>query len=191
MMPKELGKIAITGASKGLGAAIYEDLSKDFDCLRTTSRLEDVHGLCSEIEGAGVLINNACAGAGQLELLDHVYGLWKSTDRLIINIGSRAANPNISLGFMYSTYKNALNHYSSLTTFKDRKKRCRITTINPGLLGSHGGLGMTYHAVVSAIRYILGQDVGIEISRIDLHNASPYEDVQDYKRSAGGKWKAS
>ena len=182
-------KIGISGASRGLGKAIFDNFSQIHDCTKVASRIENVTEVFAEIENCDVFINNAYNEHHQLKLLDYVYSQWRVQDKLIINIGSRAANPNISKGFIYSTYKNALIHYSNLAIFKDKDKMCRITTINPGLIDSDKMYGLDYMDVVKSINYVLSSGKSTEISRIDLHSSTPYETVQNYKSITGGKWK--
>ena len=62
------------------------------------------------------------------------YVAWKDEPtKKIINISSRAAQPNISKGYLYSAQKAALNHLANNLTYNS-DKTCRITTMNLGLL---------------------------------------------------------
>ena len=177
-------RISLSGSNGVIGKAIYKNLSQDFDLICTHSRLEHMDAFLSEVIHTDVFINNANGTSNnQLSILINIYNLWRNEQKLIINIGSRSASPNVSKGFEYSTYKNAINHFSSLVTFQDESKTCRITTINPGLVEKISDCSLNANEVASVVRWVLIQPKHIEISRIDLQHISPYLTVQNLKKS--------
>jgi NADP-dependent 3-hydroxy acid dehydrogenase YdfG len=176
--------IAITGAYTGLGLALYENLSLKYTVIKTQARLESISQLIDEIQPCNILINNAniYGNHHQLEVLDRVYRLWQQRDNLIINIGSRAAVPNISLNHMHSTYKAAINHYSSNVSYQDPHKVCRVTTINPGLMDRGCDWSLDYAEVVDTVLWVLSLPNTVEVNRIDLQRNIPYPCVEERKR---------
>ena len=100
-------KILITGKTKLAGAITAE--------LHDTIVLQKLEVESCRVEADipwrhfDIFINNA--PVKQAELLNEAYGEWKNdSSKLIINISSRAAKPNISKGYLYSAEKAALNH---------------------------------------------------------------------------------
>ena len=62
-----------------------------------------------------VLINHAHNNFDQVKILEIADKVWRhNPNKMIINISSRAAQPNISKGFMYASQKAALNHFALL-----------------------------------------------------------------------------
>ena len=176
-------KISLSGASGVIGSAIYKNLSDGFDLICTKSRLENIDDFIKEVVDSDVFINNANGSSNnQLSALINIYKIWRHQRKLIINIGSRSALPNVSKGYEYSTYKNAIIHFSSLVTFQDESKVCKITTINPGLVEKISDFSLGADEVANVVRWVLIQPEHIEISRIDLQHISPYLTVQGLKK---------
>ena len=85
-------RVAITGAS-GLAAAIAGALQ---DCSINHVRIEDIMDCDWVWEENDVFINCAHLGFDQTKLLHQAYEAWqKDSSKYIINISSRAAQPNI------------------------------------------------------------------------------------------------
>ena len=122
-------KILITG--KSTLANILQERYLD----TTSCRIEDILRGEIVLDEYDIFINYAHVGFKQVELLEYVFNEWKAdTSKLIINISSRAAQPNISCGYMYAAQKAALNHYANNLTYNCISKQCRITTLNLGLM---------------------------------------------------------
>src|SRR6056297_3544354 len=108
-------KVAITGTSRGLGKYLklrMEDppvlRRHEYTVHPVRARLENTEELCDEVvkSGADVFINNAHDGYLQADVFYAMFQRWKSNQgKYIINIGSRASNPNISRGYEYSASK--------------------------------------------------------------------------------------
>ena len=184
-------QIAITGHSRGLGGYLAKELSFGHDVILPLSRIEDISSVVDEIRCCDVFINNAYSGFSQVELFLSLYRLWRcDPSKLIINIGSRAAEPNISLGFEYSSSKAALMHAVKSAVFLDESKLCRVSLLNLGLLNSDLP-SLSYGSVLHAINHILSLDSAVEMPIIYLNNAAPYPYVQAQKKirkSSGMKW---
>ena len=144
-------KILITGRSV-LASLLHERL------LSTTScRIEDILRGEVVLDEYDVFINYAHVGFKQVELLEYVFNEWKNdTSKLIINISSRAAQPNISSGYMYAA------HCLS--------KQCRITTLNLGLMDSKLP-SLAWGHVYEMIKTIMSTDVDIpDLTMQDRYN---------------------
>lgn len=174
-------KISITGGSGLIGSEIAYLLSRENNIVLIKERLQNVDDLIEQVCDSDVFINNAMHEWGQVNLLFRLYKIWQKEDKLIINIGSRAAAPNVSKGYEYSTVKAAINHFSDLVRFKDEQKSCRITTINPGLVGKIDNYSLNPSYIAEVVKWLLDQPNHVEISRIDLSHVAPYEIVQKLK----------
>ncbi|QDC51250.1 hypothetical protein FIT74_04340 [Candidatus Methylopumilus universalis] len=176
-------KISITGGSGLIGSEIVRHLSLDHQLVLVNERLPHVDEIINEIHDCDVFINNAMHKWGQVDLLMKLYDLWRTEDKLIVNIGSRAAAPNISIGYEYSTVKSSINHFSDLVRFKDDAKKCRVSTINPGLVGKIDGVSLTPSYIGEIVAWLVNQPKYVEISRIDVSHVAPYEQVQRMKKN--------
>lgn len=91
-------KIVITGHTKGIGLPLYKQLVLNGHQVVGFSRSEgtdigsrDSHtAILRSIENADVFINNAYHVTGQHELLTAVADKWKGTNKLIVNVNSKA-----------------------------------------------------------------------------------------------------
>ena len=180
-------KIAITGTT-GLAAAIAGALQ---DHTISTPRVEDItmNGIhwwgfnYDNPNHVDVLINHAHRGFRQTEILMHAYEAWKhDSSKYIINISSRAAQPNISKGYMYATQKASLNFLTDTLVYNS-DKQCRITTINLGLLNDEDLPSLTHEEVADAVKYLIDLPQHIEIPEITLQNSANYQDVQSDKQA--------
>lgn len=87
-------KIAITGHTSGLGAALFERFSVSDDVVGLSRSngfdIRDINGICERVKDCDIFINNAYDRYSQVDLLYSVYNMWKGKDKKIINIGSLA-----------------------------------------------------------------------------------------------------
>lgn len=180
-------KIVITGSS-GLAGNIA-------GVLRSTPYLGDSNEVTDvRVEDTihwfkyDVFINCAHVEFEQCRLLKECFEVFKSDPKkTIINISSRAAQPNISKGYMYAAQKNALNHLSNNLIYNNVDKRCRITTMNLGLLNHPTLPSLDYNEVSGWIHRILTWDSHLEIPEITLQHSHNYQEVQEYKRLDNAK----
>ena len=182
-------KIAITGTT-GLAKAIAGALQ---DHEIKTPRVEDItmngiHWFGFDYDNPNhvdVLINHAHRGFRQTEILMHAYEAWKhDKTKYIINISSRAAQPNISKGYMYATQKASLNFLTNTLVYNS-DKQCRITTINLGLLNDEDLPSVTHDDVADVIRWLIrmAEFTELEVPEITLQNRANYQDVQSDKQA--------
>lgn len=161
--------IAITGSSKLAGAIVDR-----FDA--TSYRVDDK----IDKKKYDVFINNAHVGFQQCFLLEEfAMAWWDDPTKLIINISSRAGLPNLSKGYMYGAQKAALDHLADNLTYNSDKK-CRITTINLGMLEDPLP-SVTYSEVCDLIEHILDMNEELEIPRVFLQHSENYQKVQELK----------
>lgn len=161
--------IAITGSSK-LAGSIINTFGAD------SYRVED------NIDKSryDVFINNAHVEFEQTRLLHEWFQAWRyDASKLIINISSRAGLPNLSKGYMYGAQKAALDHLADNLTYNSDKK-CRITTINLGMLEDDLP-SLSYQEVCDLIDYILNLPIRLEIPRIFFQHSANYSHIQDMK----------
>ena len=175
-------KAVITGNSK-LARAIE-------DTIVSTPHAGTVH-LVSHVrvestikwEDHEVFINCAHVGFCQTELLMEAYDHWKDdSTKTIINISSRASQPNISKGYLYAAQKASLNHLSNNLVYNSDKK-CRITTLNLGLLQHQDLPCISYNEVAGWIyRHCTGSK-HIDIPEMTFQHAENYQSVQSDKQA--------
>lgn len=172
-------RVAITGAS-GLAAAIAGAL-QDYSINHV--RIEDIMNCDWVWEENDVFINCAHLGFDQTKLLYQAYEAWqKDSSKYIINISSRAAQPNISQGYMYSAQKASLNHLTNSLVYNSNKQ-CRISTINLGLLNHDDLPSVTHDEVADIVRWLvrMAEFTELEVPEITVQNRANYRDVQSDK----------
>ena len=135
-------RVAITG-STGLAKTIIDTLEatpyngKQIDVM--SERMENITVNGSTWWGweqYDVLINFAYDDFEQTKILELAHNAWKDDNsKYIINFSSRAAQPNISKGYLYSAAKASLNHLANNYQYNSEKKY-KMTTLNLGLLNS-------------------------------------------------------
>jgi hypothetical protein len=140
--------IGITGHTSGIGKALFDifpsalgfSRSNGYDITQKSSRDK----ILNEISECDVFINNANSEFGQQYLLYELWEQWKEKDRLIINIGSRAADfvhderyPH----YRYSIQKQALESASKYMTHC--MKPCKVMCIKPGYVDTPGVRNIT------------------------------------------------
>lgn len=174
-------KIALTGSS-GLAAEISNVLNEA--CFETGGKIFSVEGVRIEDnldpEMYDVFINLAHIDFVQVNLLYKFYESWRDdSEKYILNISSRASKSNISKGYIYAAQKAALNHLSDNLVYNSNKK-CRITTLNLGLL-EHSLPSLKYKEVAQLVKYLLLLPKHIEIPDLTLQNAANYRKLQSEK----------
>jgi len=128
-------------------------------------------------------INCAHQGFAQCDMLMAGYLAWKDDNsKTIINISSRASQPNISKGYMYAAQKAALNHLSNNLNYNS-DKLCRISTLNLGLL-DHVDLPSISHNEVSSwiYRHLTGSK-HVDVPEMTFQHSANYQSVQNDKEA--------
>ena len=173
--------IGITGSSRGLGKALETSLSSRYPTKKIISRIEHPEKVVAELLDVDVFINNAYDAFHQCVLFQTVYEHWRcDPSKYIINIGSRASEPNISKGAMYSASKATLMHLTKLAIFNDEYKKCRISLVNLGLIESDIS-SVNYSEVSGLIEYLINLQPRLEIPIVYFQHSMSYKIVQAQK----------
>ena len=180
-------KVLITGSS-GLALNIGNTIASTPHVgtihIVNHSRVEDLLMWESwEWNEYDAFINCAHVDFEQCNLLMKAYEAYKDDDsKAIINISSRAAQPNISKGYLYASQKAALIHLSNNLVYNSHK-RCRITTLHLGLL-EHQDLPSISHSEVSSWIYRhLTTSKHYDVPEITIQNRANYQGIQSDKQS--------
>ena len=175
-----MGRIVITGESK-LAQAIATNVEEGY--IVYPIRVED----SIQWDLYDIFINCAHVGFEQTHLLYRAYEAWKDDpSKKIINISSRAAQPNISLGYLYSAQKAALNHLANNLIYNS-DTCCRITTMNLGLLESDLP-SISYRDIALWVNNVM-KGGNILVNDITLSNPANYREVQKLKTIHKDRWK--
>lgn len=162
-------RVAITGTSK-LAAALIDRFGA------VPFRIEQ-HIDKSNFD---ILINNAHVDFEQCNILIDWFQEWRyDQTKLIINISSRAGLPNLSKGYLYGAQKAALDHLSDNLVYNS-DKRCRITTVNLGMLEDNFP-SLSYKEVCDLIQYVADLPKHLEMPRVFLQHSENYQAVQKAK----------
>jgi NAD(P)-dependent dehydrogenase (short-subunit alcohol dehydrogenase family) len=128
-----------------------------------------------------VFVNNAHVEWEQCRLLEEVYEVWKDDEtKTIVNISSRAHQPNISKGYKYAAQKAALNHMATNLNYNSDAK-CRIATINCGLLESSMHSSISYERAGEWVDWVIKNS---DITEITIENPANYIQIQNEKEIA-------
>lgn len=89
-------KYAVTGHTQGIGEALYNRLSPNCTGFSKSTGYDITHKkdryrIYDLVADCDIFINNATDGMGQTLLLVELFQLWKDTNKIIINVGSRIA----------------------------------------------------------------------------------------------------
>ena len=174
-------KVAITGSTglagnikKVIEATPYCGESHTVDSFRTNDHID--------FKQYDVFINCANIGFDQIQLLEDCFKFFKhDKNKTIVNISSRAHQPNISKGYMYAAQKAALTHYANNLIYNNAEKQCRIMTVHLGLLNHDTLPSLDYNEVSGFILRQLTWDSHFEISDVTLQHSANYMDVQAQK----------
>lgn len=115
-------KYALTGHTQGIGEGLYNRLSPS--CIgfsKSTgydiTNKDDRNRIIDESFDCDVFINNACDSYGQTDLLLSMFDVWKDTNKMIINVGSRIAEIILPTDYLhlveYQAHKQSLKATSN------------------------------------------------------------------------------
>ena len=145
-------RVAITGHTRGIGAALVERLEKrNYDIkgfsqstgynLQRVSTVKKVVNECLEWD-ADVLVNNAYVPDNQVRLLYTMYEHWVDKPKLIINMGAISSDRISNFAQMgynkdwtpYVSEKARLDWASLQLSNQFQPGMCRVTMIKPGFV---------------------------------------------------------
>lgn len=134
-------KIAITGHTRGLGAAIVRQLSYGHNVLGFSKSngfditlIDDRKRIIKDADDCHVFINNAHSGYAQVELLYDLWDVWKDRDKLIVNIGSNTTDGIKSHPHKYVAEKIALEKANE--QLANLNKSCKVSIYRFGWIGT-------------------------------------------------------
>ena len=185
-------KVAITGSS-GLAKTIKDTLeSTPFqgDTIEVhTPRIEDIimNGMnWWGFANVDVLINFAYDDFEQTKILQYAHDSWVDKgNKYIINFSSRAAQPNISKGYLYSAAKASLNHLANNLQYNSDKKY-KMTTLNLGLLNSPMP-SISRQEVAGLVYKLITSYPEIEIADMTIQAHHNYKGIQEMKSFQKGE----
>ena len=128
-----------------------------------------------------VLIN--LAHQDQAKILGITHRAWQGEKtKYIINISSRASQPNISKGYEYASEKAQLNHLANNLQYNSNK-RYKMTTLNLGLLNDESLPSVKHQDVAGLIHKLITSYPSYEIADITLQAHANYQSVQSDKET--------
>ena len=183
-------RVAITGTS-GLAKTIKDTLEatpfRGQTIEVTPIRCEDItmnDTRCWIYRGyrpVDVLIS--LAHQDQAKILDITHRAWENEKtKYIINVSSRAAQPNISKGYVYASEKAQLNHMANNLQYNS-EKRYKMTNLNLGLLNHEDLPSVKHQDVAGLIFKLITSYPDYEIADITLQAHANYQNVQSDKET--------
>jgi hypothetical protein len=140
-------KIAITGHTRGIGAAIASRFDDVVGFSKTTGYdLSDhkvIKQVVEEAQDCDIFVNNAYYGDAQAKLLYKMYEKWQHTPKLIINIGAVSSDTHTNftrVGYVkfwtdYTSYKKQLDFASlQLSDMRKNNDMCKVTMLKGGFV---------------------------------------------------------
>lgn len=140
-------KVAITGHTRGIGAAIASRFDDVVGFSKTTGYdLSDnkvIKQIVEEAQDCDILVNNAYYGDAQAKLLYKMYERWQHTPKLIINIGAVSSDTHTNftrVGYVkfwtdYTSYKKQLDFASlQLSDMRKNQDMCKVTMLKGGFV---------------------------------------------------------
>jgi len=129
-------RVAITGHTRGLGAALFERFSVS-DMVVGLSRsngfdIRKIDKIIERIDECDVFINNAYDRYSQVDLLYAVYDMWKDKDKKIINIGSLSSIGVRDYLQPYAIHKKAL--HEAHMQIAHQQNKCKSYIFNIGYI---------------------------------------------------------
>ncbi len=173
-------KILITGKNKKLAGSIF-NYFLDSNKYRDVKLWNDVT-IIPDFTKIDIFINCVHIDFCQTILLYEAYKSWKkNSQKLIINISSRAAKSNISKGYIYSAQKASLNHLADNLIFNSDAK-FGIVTINLGLI-EHDLPSISYKDICKLLKKVIKDYFSSKLinHEISLSNKANYLEVQENK----------
>jgi NAD(P)-dependent dehydrogenase (short-subunit alcohol dehydrogenase family) len=175
-------KIALTGHSKGIGAAVFKDLTAKnhevFGYSRTNGwDIKNTDRVADEIAVADCFINNAHSfqyGWAQTELLRKIWLLWKDDpSKTIITIGSYSTEFTQRQDQPYAIHKHALDQ--TVKQLRASATYPHMVNIRPSWVDVPRVAGYNYpkidtQAIVDVINFILDKNASFRVYDISLGN---------------------
>lgn len=174
-------KVAITGHTAGIGKAIFEALSSEYEVIGLsrsngfdiTSDL-DRSKIADRIYDCDIFINNAFDyvnfSDAQTKLARQMFDLWSGEDKFIINISSRVNDFDVIGNYKYADAKMELDNFYEETY----KQKPSVINFRPGatdtrVLQNSSVDKMAPEHVASVVKFIIDNLPYFRIRNITLH----------------------
>ena len=129
-------KVAITGHTQGIGKALADvfpnhigfSRSNGFDITDLSARQK----IIGDSQDCDIFVNNAYSGFSQVDMLFELWEQWKDKDKIIVCLGSVAADfvYGIYPIYRYAVQKKALE--DACKHMAHTKKPCKVICVKPG-----------------------------------------------------------
>ncbi len=174
-------KVAITGHTSGIGKAIYDALSTEYEVIGLsrsngfdiTSDLDRLK-IIDRIYDCGIFINNAFDYINftdaQTKLARKMFDLWSGEDKFIINISSRVNDFDEIRNYKYADAKMELDNFYEETY----KQKPTVINFRPGATDTRVMQNSTVDKmspehVASVVKFIIDNLQNFRIRNITLH----------------------
>jgi NAD dependent epimerase/dehydratase family len=150
-------KIAITGHSAGIGQAlskVYAERGHEIIGLsrRNGFNIRNISKICKQIDECDMLINNAQAGYGQVELLFAVWEMWQEKKhKVIMNISTMMTKSPLSrlLGLEFDAYRiQKISLEEAINQLAFKYTGPKLITVRPGAVATQFGQDSSNYANV-------------------------------------------
>jgi NADP-dependent 3-hydroxy acid dehydrogenase YdfG len=173
--------VSITGHTKGLGNHIFKSLSENHNVIGLSTSngydIKDTDTIIDSIKDSEVFINNAYFKDCQSILFERLFGIWKDTNKLIININSSIVNETTIDDNLieYHSYKSQFKKIVNDTILNNPNKKVRIMNIYPSTLESnyfYSGLNkIDNNYIASLINWVVEQTDNVEMRDVVIYPA--------------------
>lgn len=134
-------KVAITGHTRGIGKAIFDEMTKRSYQVHGYSRSngwnirwqEIRNQLLTETLDFDVFINNAYCPVAQFELLRSLVSQWHGTKKLIVNVGSKSVYADVVPDFTQDYVKDKQKQHEFINS-RRLQSRPQILNLTLGLV---------------------------------------------------------
>jgi short-subunit dehydrogenase involved in D-alanine esterification of teichoic acids len=169
-------KIGLTGHTRGLGKAIYDNLIKLNNVIgfsRTNGYdVQSPNKIIESLTDCDVFINNVYYETYQSSLFLKLFEKWKDLEKTIININSSSIHQSGAWNPYYVANKKHLNDVTQSLIDKYPNKKCRIINLNLGTLDTHKNYEnfnkIEVSKVAELIEWCINQPHGIEIQQLTI-----------------------
>jgi len=129
-------KVAITGHTSGLGKELYRIFPESLGFSRNNgydlNNQDSRNKMYNETLNCDIFINNADLGWNQCILLYELWNTWKEKEKIIVNIGSDAADYNHAIARPYNIQKRALQ--DACLQLQQAQQPCKVVLVKPGYI---------------------------------------------------------
>ena len=184
-MPKT---IAITGSSRGIGKATYDQLKKEGHKIIPLIRADGfdlklpwdtiVNKLNPVLSKVDIFINNAHHGFQQVKILQHIHSEWRRKDnKMIINISSTGGDKRQERHGQWASYQIEKIALDEACKQLEGMGKCKVVNIRPGWVNTEqveelkkpiGIVMLQPLKIAQVISYVINQPAEVHIKNISI-----------------------